>query len=227
MQFIQKQNSQPVDWDTWFTTATGRRSYDYGADNDSLTQLSNARNFLVNEQSGLCAYCQRKITLESSTIEHVIPKEFNKDLSTDYHNLVAVCIPKGKDENGKYHCDKSKLSQKILPIIFFSDALVTQQSNSIYFMCYPDGSVIAKSNNDINLKKQVEAFIEILNLNHKDLIKKRKDAWVALTDIYQAVPQYQREKFWKNQFENILINQSKEYRQFLLIYLGSKKIGIN
>jgi hypothetical protein len=97
MQYIKKQNTPPIEWDIWFTKAAGDRSYDYGNDNKSLTNLRQARQFLINEQHGLCAYCQQTISMENSSIEHVIAKEFNKELSTNYYNLVAVCKTQLKD----------------------------------------------------------------------------------------------------------------------------------
>jgi len=64
MQFIQKQNIPPPNWDEWFTVAgnPGRRSFDYGADYTALTNLLHAKQYLIDEQYGLCAYCQQTIT---------------------------------------------------------------------------------------------------------------------------------------------------------------------
>lgn len=138
MQYIKKSGLQPADWDHWFTlyTADGnRRSFDYKADYAALPDIpAHAKQFLLNEQYGLCAYCQGEITLGNSSIEHVIPKSANVHLSTSYHNLVAVCNEPVKDPaTGKRHCDKER-GDKILPhVIFYADADCTAESVHSYF----------------------------------------------------------------------------------------------
>lgn len=131
MQYIKKQNIPPSDWDKWFTTATGKRSYDYKTDYSALTQIENARAFLIAEQSELCAYCQKTIKLADSSIEHIVPKEQNIELSTNYHNLVAVCKTQVKDSNGQYHCDKAKVNKPITPFIFLSNSDVIATKTEI------------------------------------------------------------------------------------------------
>jgi hypothetical protein len=44
--------------------------------------LQNAQAYLIPEQNGLCTYCQQKIEIENSSMEHLTPKEHNKELST-------------------------------------------------------------------------------------------------------------------------------------------------
>src|SRR5690606_6701896 len=91
MQYIKKQNTPPPHWDLWFTVPPNRRTYDYALESGSLPQLRFAKQFLIDEQFSLCAYCQQKIDINSSSIEHVIPKVYNIEFSTSYLNLVAVC----------------------------------------------------------------------------------------------------------------------------------------
>ena len=77
MQYINKSDSEPREWNAWFTTGTGRRSYDYAADQGGLADLPLAKAHLWQEQNGLCAYCQSKLPIENASIEHVIPKTHN------------------------------------------------------------------------------------------------------------------------------------------------------
>ncbi len=233
MQYIKKQNTQPDDWDAWFTKATGERAYDYGKDNRSLTNLKEVKRFLLKEQNGLCAYCQQSlnlIDLSDSSIEHVIPKEHNKELSTCYHNLVAVCKNPVKDfDTGKTHCDKERGSKMISPLIFHSDADVTELKNNKYFVAYSDGSIEAKKTLSESDKKQAEAFIEVLNLNHTFLKEKRvKDILNGWIKAYQSIPvtDHRRNNFWTMKFQNLLLNKNQPFRQFLLIYIGNR-IGLN
>ena len=231
MQFIEKQNIQPPDWDKWFTTGSGQRSFDYGKDYSSLRNIGNAKKFLIDEQHELCAYCQKIITIENSSIEHIIPKEHNKVLSTNYHNLVAVCKVQSKEEGtDRYHCDKEKLSNLISPIIFVKNSDVSTGSNNRYFLAGSDGTINAKDKLPTEIRQITESFIEVLNLNHKTLKENRvKDVLNGLIAAYQSIPRTNKQgkkAFWKLQFDRILLNKKQPFRQFLLIYIGSK-IGIN
>jgi uncharacterized protein (TIGR02646 family) len=229
MQYIPKQNTEPTNWNNWFTKGTGHRSFDYGADYSSLTNLNQAKNHLLEEQHHLCAYCQQKLTSETASIEHVIPKEFNKELSTNYHNLVAVCKDSPKDTlNNRKHCDKER-GNKLLPsFIFYSNSEVTNTKNNPFFKAYADGKILPKDNILPEDKAQADAFINLLNLNHTQLIDRRaKDFLNGLINAYQSLPSHQQNnKFWKVQFDRILLNKTQPFRQFLLIYIGTK-IGIN
>ncbi len=227
MQYIEKYPTPPQDWDRWFTKADGIRSFDYKKDYDALTNLRLAKRFLLNEQHGLCAYCQQVIPIENASIEHVTPKEHNVNLSTNYYNLVVVCKTQMKDSEGKVHCDKQRLSSLISPIIFYRNVDASTTKTNSYFGAYADGSVFAKPNLDEQTKKQVEAFIEILNLNHSRLKETRaKEVLDGINAIFIHLPPHQKRAFWQNQYNRILQNRSYPFRQFLLSYIGSK-IGIN
>lgn len=193
MEFINKQNNQPAQWNTWFTTANGSRSYNYALDYQQLTLLPDARQYLILEQQNLCAYCQRDISLETSSIEHVIPKSVNIALSTNYHNLVAVCKGTSLDhvqERMTRHCDKSRLNKHILPLFFFQDCKVsfnlTNQGaqNNSYIKVKFNGTILAKENLPVELQQFVNYMIHtILNLNHPALVEERRNAIAAITAV--------------------------------------------
>ena len=47
---------------------------------------------LIHEQRGLCAYCMRRIRMDShSRIEHFIPLSADKEKAIDYGNMLGVC----------------------------------------------------------------------------------------------------------------------------------------
>jgi len=231
MQYIKKQNMEPNDWNTWFTVPPNRRTYDYRRDSSSLTQLRSAKQYLIDEQNSLCAYCQQKIDINNSSIEHVTPKEHNKELSTSYFNLVAVCNKSQvKDSStGKFHCDKVRGSELIPPIIFYSNSESNPHRLNSLFRGYSSGEIIAKPNLPLSIKNQVEAFIDTLNLNHSILKEKRaKDTLRGLTAAYSSLIRgsHQRSIFWKVQYDRILKNRHHPFREFLLVYIGSK-IGLS
>jgi uncharacterized protein (TIGR02646 family) len=227
MQYINKQDAEPADWDQWFTVPPNRRSFNYGQDSGSLPNLRKAKEYLINEQNGLCAYCQQKIEIENSSIEHVIPKEHNIELSTSYYNLVAVCNKNQiKDpETNKFHCDRNRGSELISPIIFYSNSHSGSAKINCFFTAYADGQIVPKHNIKDNIKNQVQAFIDILNLNHANLLSKRaKDTLNGLTAAYKAIPDSnsQKGKYWNIQYNRLLSNVNHPFREYILIYIGNK-----
>jgi len=231
MQYINKHNTEPVDWNHWFTVPPARRTFDYGADYSALTNLNLAKLFLIEEQFGLCAYCQQKITLQDASIEHITPKEHNKELSTNYYNLVAVCKKQQvKDSITRtLHCDSTRGSELIPPLVFYSNSQSTLHRTNKYFEARSNGEIVPKKNLDLNTYHQVESFINTLNLNHTNLVYKRaKDTLRGIIDAYICIPNgsHQKAIFWRMKYQNVLNNPNQEFREFLLIFLG-KKIGLN
>jgi uncharacterized protein (TIGR02646 family) len=227
MQYIKKQNTEPANWNQWFTVPPHRRSYDYGTDYSSCPDLRLAKSFLISEQHGLCAYCQQKITIEDASIEHVTPKEHNKELSTNYFNLVAVCKKNQvKDpQTGLLHCDSTRGSKLLPEIVFYANAISTQNNLNKYFNAYSTGDVIAKHNLDLHTKMQIDAFIELLNLNHSVLKNKRaKDILNGIAIAANSVAD--KHRFWRAQYNRILNDLGHPFREFLLVYIGPK-IGLN
>lgn len=239
MQYIKKQNTAPRDWDSWFSKGDGSgavyRSYIYEQAHPQL------KAYLHDEQGGLCAYCQATISQSNSTVEHILPQSLNNELSTNYHNLVLVCAG---TTAGEKHCDKARGNQWILPLILSNKAgqhtddgkdelkileLMNSQSfnalnskSNRYFKAHEDGRISAKSANEPYLEQQVTFFIEILNLNHKDLKEKREKAINALNDVYRTLPiaknKATRKQFFEKQFFAIFRDKSRQFRQFLLLY---------
>jgi uncharacterized protein (TIGR02646 family) len=227
MQYIKKQNTEPANWNQWFTVPPHRRSYDYGTDYSSCPDLRLAKSFLISEQHGLCAYCQQKITIEDASIEHVTPKEHNKELSTNYFNLVAVCKKQQVPDplTKKLHCDSTRGSGLLSPIIFYANAQSTETKLNKYFIAYSSGEVVAKNNLEAHTKSQAEAFIETLNLNHS--ILKNKRAKDVLNGISRAAISVEdKRRFWRAQYSRILKDLKHPFREYLLLCIGPK-IGLN
>lgn len=228
MDFINKSNLPPADWEKWFRTTMGVRAYDYGASYSVLRNVSKARAYLIAEQHHLCAYCQRKITLSNSSIEHVIPKDFNKSLSTNYTNLVAVCKQQDMDSKRRYHCDKEKGNKIIVPLIFLSNSAPSETTASYYFKANSNGEISPKDSLDEFSKAQVNSFIEILNLNHENLTQNRtKDVLnIHIVNAAKLESKKERGAYWKHWYGIFLNNHSLPHRIFMLIYAG-QKIGFN
>lgn len=230
MQFIPKQPNEPADWNLWFTRAdNGLRSYDYGRDVSVLHNLRNAKRYLVEEQHGLCAYCQKDMlpdgvitddALNRISLEHLIPKEYNKSVSTSYHNLVAVC---NDPQVGEKYCENARGSKVLTTLVLHSNCSVSATANHCYFAAYSDGQVLPKERLTSEIQKQVEAFISTLNLNHPLLKDRRKsDALAGWIDASKNIPVNRRSGYWRSRFESVWRNERQQYRQFLLAYLSTK-----
>ncbi len=126
---------------------------------------------LLNEQGWVCGYCQQKITsINSSTIEHHCEQTIcngtngRPDKRLDYRNMLAVCPGNvGKEQ----FCDtnKAKFTEgNGLPI----NVSPWDQSH-INRISYSSSGLIKSTNKTHN--KEID---EILNLNNRDILKKRR-----------------------------------------------------
>jgi uncharacterized protein (TIGR02646 family) len=223
MQFIQKEVEAPTSWNDWFTVPPNRRTYVY-AKNYAALDLKPARAFLLKEQNSLCAYCQQKISPENASIEHVIPKSHNQVLSTVYYNVVAVCNKNQiKDYiTGRFHCDRSRGNALIPSIIFYKNARSTIDRPNQYFEAYADGMLIPRNGLQPEIKSQVQAFIDLLNLNYQGLKIKRKEYLDGILAAFMVISGHQKNVFWSLNYKRILDNPRHEFREFLLIYFWRK-----
>ncbi|RKI30385.1 TIGR02646 family protein [bacterium 1xD8-6] len=60
-------------------------------DNDGKRRRQRLRNQLIEEQGYICCYCMKRISLDSSHIEHFWPKTFFPQIDLDYNNMFASC----------------------------------------------------------------------------------------------------------------------------------------
>lgn len=123
---------------------------------------------LIDEQGGLCCYCECRITKDTSHIEHFKPKgnPAFAQLQLDYQNLHASCIrePKGGDEE---HCGHKKGNQ-------FDPLLVSplEHDCDTHFVFKLDGTIAEAD-------ERGKKTITLLHLNSALLNRQRK----ALIDI--------------------------------------------
>jgi uncharacterized protein (TIGR02646 family) len=227
MEFIAKQPFQPQNWDLWFTDFNRIRITDYGEQSRNCPNLHIARSFLLQEQNYLCAYCQKTLTPENTSIEHVIPKSQNQEQSTQYHNLVAVCKTPQSDpaDPHRYHCDKERGNKLLPPIIFYSDATCNYLRNNSYFVSRSDGTILPKETLPPPIYEQVKAFISILNLNHT-LLKNSRNSILQPILMGAAKAGNNRQNYFLVQFDRINNNPSHPFRLFILSYLLNK-LGYN
>jgi len=139
---------------------------------------------LEHEQNYLCCYCEAKVTLDNSHIEHIKPKDIDEDtLTFDYGNLSVSCdglcfsderLTCGHRKSNKF--DESK---------FLNPTKVTDIRE--YFI-YTDNYYIGASHKD-----EVKAIytMELLELNsfNNYLPEARK---IALDDFNKAIQEHRK-----------------------------------
>jgi len=136
------------------------------------------RQALFYEQFGVCAYCQKKIKIDKTKIEHHCERSIcngengTQDRRLDYINLLLVCPGKGGRSND-LHCDTQKatfdstngLPMQINPTI----------KNHIATISYSSVGLVRSSKESFD-----HELNEILNLNVKYLKKEREQKWLQI-----------------------------------------------
>lgn len=114
MKRIIKQGS-PIwfeDWKNNFKAVNNRKAHyknDFSTDDiDGINRRRRLRGDLVNEQGQICCYCMRRISINSSHIEHFLPKESFKEQDLSYENLLASCNGEGSVIVDEEHCGHRK-----------------------------------------------------------------------------------------------------------------------
>lgn len=143
------------------------------------------KKFILEEQKGLCGYCERKITekYNDSHIEHIESLNKSPKLGIDYDNLLISC--NGADNDSK-NCGHKKDNEK-LPLSPIQDKDISD-----YFIFDKESGEIIPSQKD---KEKAEITINILNLNTKRLDMQRLQAKKLLREHF---PKYKQKKLSKN-----------------------------
>jgi len=104
MKYIQK-GSEPVQLTEW----KALESEDWKPEYRSMgNQLKNGvKNALMQEQGYLCCYCERRLRLDDSHIEHFIPQSNEAIDPLDYSNMLCSCQNRVKKGEPR-HCGNLK-----------------------------------------------------------------------------------------------------------------------
>ena len=143
------------------------------ADYDNYTDKDILRQSLVDEQRGLCCYCQSRIRSDSSgmKIEHWQCQDRYPDRQLDYRNLLGACLGGYGSSEREQHCDTRKGNSDLC---FCPADPIHPIEHRIKFL---GNGEIASDNEAINA-----ALNDILNLNLKKLVNNRKAVLDAFKD---------------------------------------------
>lgn len=174
---------------------------EYGNYDNIGDQKSLLKEILISEQNYRCVYCMRKINMNTSSIEHYVPRHGdNGDISKslDYRNLFAVCkITEGRPYK-KQTCDVRK-GDSLLHISPLNETHISSIE-------YKRNGEMYSNNNDFN-----DDINNTLNLNEMTLVQSRFEAYRSLLDIMNT----KKKNNWSKKFIEQTLNKflDKDNRQ--------------
>lgn len=161
-------------------------------------------HILKNEQNHLCVYCESKVGLNNSHIEHIKPKAQNMypDLVFDYNNIVVSCNGNcHSEDNTHYSCGHIK-DNEYDDSKFLNPVMLKNIRD--YFEYDIDEGKIKPSTENYN---KAIYMIDTLHLNNGGLPLARKK---ALRIFIKKIKRYR-----KVEIEQILNNENIAFISFL------------
>ena len=149
---------------------------------DSEFPKNDVKAVLIKEQRGLCAYCMRRIRMDShSRVEHLMPLSADKEKAIDYGNMLGVCDGGEKSGGQQGHilcCDAHKKETEIS-----TSPLDEIQMGKIAYK--PDGTIYTEPKDD-TMEKDINETLLLNGIRKADgsvrdtsteLLKGRRDAY--------------------------------------------------
>ena len=149
---------------------------------DNEFPKNDVKEILIKEQRGLCAYCMRRIRMDShSRIEHLVPLSADKEKAIDYSNMLGVCDGGEKFVGQQGHvlcCDAHKKETGIS-----TSPLNKMQMDKIAYK--PDGTIYTEPKDDA-MEKDINETLLLNGVRKTDgsvkdtsteLLKGRRDAY--------------------------------------------------
>ena len=166
MKFIVK-GQEPTTFRDWKAEANENWTPCY--DNLQAPQKPILHQSLLQEQGFICCYCNNRIEVQDSHIEHLVPQSQNiQGSDVDYNNMLASCGRSGASVyqgHSERTCGEHK-GESTIPIT------PEQHDCELKFSYGSNGSISSATPND----NDAQQTIRILNLDCDKLNRNRKDA---------------------------------------------------
>jgi uncharacterized protein (TIGR02646 family) len=236
MRYIKKQEAPP-EFTQWKAEANEywQPSWNSKATNFQNPQKEIVHQSLLKEQGYICCYCQRRINLNNSHIEHFKPKDedYYPKLSLEYNNFLASCqkekitledseetLEDSEEKIRKYekntvHCGHSKAN-------WYDEKLMVSplEENCAEYFSYTElGEILPSENKDKN--ESAKTTIDKLGLDIRKLRNERRGAIEGLfaeielsrenIEIYIRKLDQVNEEGQYDKFCNVLIYILKQY----------------
>ena len=88
MKYIQKE-AEPQELINWKSLANNNWQPEYDAMGTQLK--TTVKKSLMQEQGAICCYCEKRLALDDSHIEHFNPQSSNEIDPLDYSNMLCSC----------------------------------------------------------------------------------------------------------------------------------------
>jgi len=133
------------------------------------------RHQLNQEQEGLCVYCEKELSPEEGSIDHIKPKGKNTSLTFSYTNLAHSC-------DDPEHCNQKK-QDEVLPIE------PSPGCNRFFSLSSLDGKLVPARGLTKKESDAAEKTIAILGLNTPKLAQSRKIELHCFRELENLSPQ--------------------------------------
>ncbi|GJD21553.1 hypothetical protein RIVM261_065090 [Rivularia sp. IAM M-261] len=213
MKYIKK-NIEPESFTVWKKLASD--DWQPCWDNFGKPEKIQVHNSLLREQGFICCYCERRISRDTSHIEHFKPRKHYPDLALEYTNFLASCQRETKPKE-PIHCGKKKdewYDEKLTVSPLIEDC-------AEFFRFTEDGQILATET--LGQKEQAQATIDKLNLNIDKLKVLRSQAIEGALEDFEELSNIEKEVLLQG-FEQT--NADGEYEEFCstIVYIMKQLI---
>jgi uncharacterized protein (TIGR02646 family) len=197
MKYISK-TEEPQSFKKWKELQRETRNCDYKSlQNPEKRELHQA---LVEEQRSICCYCQVRIGLTTSHIEHLKAQCFEPDESLNYQNPLASCQGEGEKPRKPEHCGH-KRGTVTLPVTPLD--LHCEDS----FVYTDNGQILANPN--LQCCRNAQETIALLGLGISKLQRMRESAIQGI-DVNSLTPEDKQKLI--DYYDNL--NEAGDYEEF-------------
>ncbi|HBZ64546.1 MAG TPA: TIGR02646 family protein [Lachnospiraceae bacterium] len=149
---------------------------------DTNFPKNDVKEILLREQHGICAYCMRRICMDShSRVEHLMPLSKNKDKAIDYMNMLGVCDggEKAIDNQGRILCcdaHKKQTEIELSPLNKMQmDKIAYDKEGRIFTK--PRDEAMERDMNEVLLLNGIQKKDGTVRDTSTELLKGRRDAY--------------------------------------------------
>ncbi|MFE1743698.1 retron system putative HNH endonuclease [Coleofasciculus sp. H7-2] len=184
MRYIQK-GEEPTGFSEW----KEQRNEDWipAWDNLSTPQKPMVHDALLREQGYICCYCGRRITRDTSHVEHLKPRKTYPNLALEYTNLLASC-QRERERKEPLHCGSKKDD-------WYDEHLIVSplDANCAEFFRYTDdGQIIATEAPE--KKSAAQTTIDQLGLDIPKLNAMRRAAIEVILEDIDSLTDEEKQK---------------------------------
>ena len=147
---------------------------------------SDIKRDLLSSQGEYCAYCEKRIDIENSHIDHYFSRSLFTNLTYDKSNLYLSCMSNGHcgiAKDNLTECKEIDIKETIKP-----DQLINGKYIENFLFYTREGEIKVLPLHELSPRDfiKLEDTISKLNLNEPSLVNERKNLLSTLEKIYKA-----------------------------------------